>query len=52
VDGWVGASDLELDPDSLLEIDEAIAASGAGTDNPPQPPPHVLAASADDGESE
>jgi aryl-alcohol dehydrogenase-like predicted oxidoreductase len=44
VDGWIGASDLELGPETLLEIDDAVAASGAGTDNPPQPPPHVLAA--------
>jgi aryl-alcohol dehydrogenase-like predicted oxidoreductase len=52
VDGWVGASDLELDPDTLQAIDEAIAASGAGTDDPPQPPPHVLAAATAERESE
>jgi aryl-alcohol dehydrogenase-like predicted oxidoreductase len=44
VDGWVGASELELSPDVLTEIDQAVTASGAGTDDPPQPPPHVLAA--------
>ena len=44
VDGWVGASDLELTVDALAEIDVAVSASGAGTDDPPQPPPHVLAA--------
>jgi aryl-alcohol dehydrogenase-like predicted oxidoreductase len=46
VDGWIGAPELELPPDTLEEIDEAVAASGAGTDEPPQPPPHVLAATA------
>lgn len=44
VDGWAGAPELELSPDVLTEIDQAVAASGAGTDDPPQPPPHVLAA--------
>jgi aryl-alcohol dehydrogenase-like predicted oxidoreductase len=44
VDGWVGASDLELAPEVLHEIAEAVARSGAGTDDPPQPPPHVVAA--------
>jgi aryl-alcohol dehydrogenase-like predicted oxidoreductase len=44
-DGWAGASDLELQQSTLDEIDAAIAASGAGSDTPPQPPPHVLAAS-------
>jgi aryl-alcohol dehydrogenase-like predicted oxidoreductase len=44
VDGWVGASDLGLDSESLREIDDAVEASGAGNDDPPQPPPHVLAA--------
>jgi aryl-alcohol dehydrogenase-like predicted oxidoreductase len=43
-DGWVGASELELTPSTLDEIDDAVAASGAGSDVPPQPPPHVLAA--------
>jgi aryl-alcohol dehydrogenase-like predicted oxidoreductase len=52
VDGWVGASDLELDPDTLVAIDEAITASGAGTDEPPQPPPHVLAAATAERERE
>jgi aryl-alcohol dehydrogenase-like predicted oxidoreductase len=52
VDGWVGASELELDPDTLRSVDEAIAASGAGTDDPPQPPPHVLAAATPEKESE
>jgi aryl-alcohol dehydrogenase-like predicted oxidoreductase len=43
-DGWAGASDLELEQSTLHEIDDAVAASGAGSDIPPQPPPHVLAA--------
>jgi aryl-alcohol dehydrogenase-like predicted oxidoreductase len=41
VDGWLPAADLELDDDVLREIDEAIAATGAGTDEPPVPPPHM-----------
>ncbi len=46
VDGWAGASDLELTPDVLHELAEAVTSSGAGTDDPPQPPPHVIAAAA------
>ena len=42
VEGWLGASELELSASVLDEIDDAVAASGAGTDEPPQPPPHVL----------
>jgi aryl-alcohol dehydrogenase-like predicted oxidoreductase len=44
VDGWARAPELELPPEALVEIAEAVRASGAGTDEPPQPPPHVLAA--------
>jgi aryl-alcohol dehydrogenase-like predicted oxidoreductase len=44
VDGWLGASELDLSDDILLELTEEVRASGAGTDEPPQPPPHVLAA--------
>jgi aryl-alcohol dehydrogenase-like predicted oxidoreductase len=44
VDGWAGAPELELSPEVLTEIADAVAASGAGTDDPPRPPPHVLAA--------
>jgi aryl-alcohol dehydrogenase-like predicted oxidoreductase len=44
VDGWVRATDLKLSPYSLEALAEAVAASEAGTDDPPQPPPHVLAA--------
>lgn len=43
-EGWVGASELELAPSTLAEIDDAVATSGAGSDTPPQPPPHVVAA--------
>jgi aryl-alcohol dehydrogenase-like predicted oxidoreductase len=43
VDGWLGASELELSSDVLVELADAVAASGAGTDEPPQPPPFVLA---------
>jgi aryl-alcohol dehydrogenase-like predicted oxidoreductase len=44
VDGWARAPELELSPGTLAEIAEAVKASGAGTDEPPKPPPHVLAA--------
>ena len=44
VDGWARAPELELPPEVLTEIADAVTASGAGTDDPPQPPPHVLAA--------
>ena len=37
-------SELQLSPEVLSEIDHAVTASGAGTDDPPRPPPHVLAA--------
>lgn len=42
VEGWLGASELELAPELLEEIDAALTASGAGTDDPPRPPQHVL----------
>ena len=41
VDGWSIASDLELDAATLGAIDDAIAQTGAGSDTPPAPPPHV-----------
>ena len=41
VDGWVAASGLELEESVLREIDDAITATGAGSDNPPVPPPHI-----------
>jgi aryl-alcohol dehydrogenase-like predicted oxidoreductase len=44
VDGWVRAGDLELSPEVLAELAGAVTASDAGTDDPPQPPPHVVAA--------
>ena len=46
VDGWVGAADLELDDAALAEVDAAIEATGAGTDTPPAPPPHIRAVNA------
>jgi len=46
VEGWVGAADLELDEAVLAEIDAAIDATGAGSDAPPAPPPHIRAVSA------
>jgi aryl-alcohol dehydrogenase-like predicted oxidoreductase len=41
VDGWSTASDLQLDAGTLGAIDAAIAETGAGSDAPPAPPPHV-----------
>jgi aryl-alcohol dehydrogenase-like predicted oxidoreductase len=41
VDGWLPAADLELDAEMLREIDAAIAETGAGSDEPPSPPPHM-----------
>ncbi len=41
VDGWLPASELELGDDELHEIDDAIAETGAGTDESPAPPPHM-----------
>jgi aryl-alcohol dehydrogenase-like predicted oxidoreductase len=41
VDGWAAAADLVLDDRALREIDEAIAATEAGSDVPPAPPPHI-----------
>ena len=43
VDGWVAAAGLELDDQTLREIGEAIAATGAGSDVPPAPLPHIRA---------
>jgi aryl-alcohol dehydrogenase-like predicted oxidoreductase len=39
LDDWLGADDLELDAPTLAEIEEAAEATGAGTDEAPQPPP-------------
>jgi aryl-alcohol dehydrogenase-like predicted oxidoreductase len=41
VDGWAPAAELLLGDDVLREIGDAIAATGAGSDVPPVPPPHV-----------
>ena len=35
VDGWIGASDLELSSDVVEEIERIIQETGAGTDEPP-----------------
>jgi aryl-alcohol dehydrogenase-like predicted oxidoreductase len=44
VDGWASAGDLDLGETALAEIGEALAATGAGSDEPPRPPPHMRAA--------
>jgi aryl-alcohol dehydrogenase-like predicted oxidoreductase len=46
VDGWLAAGDLELGADELAELDRLLAETGAGTDEPPEPPPHMRAARA------
>ncbi len=43
VEGWVPASDLVLDDAILDAIAGAIEATGAGSDEPPAPPPHIRA---------
>jgi aryl-alcohol dehydrogenase-like predicted oxidoreductase len=40
-EGWAPASDVELDDRVLEAIDAAIAETGAGSDSPPAPPPHI-----------
>jgi aryl-alcohol dehydrogenase-like predicted oxidoreductase len=41
VDGWAAAGDLALDERTLGRIRDAVAETGAGSDVPPSPPPHV-----------
>jgi aryl-alcohol dehydrogenase-like predicted oxidoreductase len=41
VPGWVAGAELVLDDGAIREIDEAIASTGAGSDVPPTPPPHI-----------
>jgi aryl-alcohol dehydrogenase-like predicted oxidoreductase len=44
VDGWAPAAELDLDAPTLAAIDAAVQETGAGSDAPPAPPPHVRAA--------
>jgi aryl-alcohol dehydrogenase-like predicted oxidoreductase len=46
IDGWAQAPALDLDAGALAEIDRAIAASQAGTDEPPAPPARMVGAHA------
>jgi aryl-alcohol dehydrogenase-like predicted oxidoreductase len=39
VDGWLGAADIALDAETLAELERALEETGAGTVEPPQPPP-------------
>ena len=41
IDGWLPGADLELGDLELRRIDEAIVETGAGSDDPPAPPPHM-----------
>jgi aryl-alcohol dehydrogenase-like predicted oxidoreductase len=43
LDDWLGADGVELDAETLAEIEEAVEATGAGTDEPQQPPPVAVA---------
>jgi aryl-alcohol dehydrogenase-like predicted oxidoreductase len=43
VDGWVPGARLELDAQTLAAIEEAVRETGAGSDAPPAPPPHIRA---------
>lgn len=43
IDGWLPGADLELGLAELREIDDAIATTGAGSDEQPTPPPHMRA---------
>jgi len=43
VEGWAPAADLELDGGTLEAISRAIEETGAGSDAPPAPPPHIRA---------
>jgi aryl-alcohol dehydrogenase-like predicted oxidoreductase len=39
LDDWLGAVELELDEQTLAEIETTLAETGAGSDEAPQPPP-------------
>jgi aryl-alcohol dehydrogenase-like predicted oxidoreductase len=43
LDDWLGADRLELDAETLAEIEAAVEATGAGTDESQQPPPVAVA---------
>jgi aryl-alcohol dehydrogenase-like predicted oxidoreductase len=42
VDGWIDAAEVELSAEDLVEIELALAETGAGTTDPPAPPPIEL----------
>jgi aryl-alcohol dehydrogenase-like predicted oxidoreductase len=39
LEDWLGADGIRLDAEALAQIDRAVEATGAGTDEAPQPPP-------------
>jgi aryl-alcohol dehydrogenase-like predicted oxidoreductase len=43
LDDWLGADRLGLDAETLAEIEAAVEATGAGTDESQQPPPVAVA---------
>ena len=42
VDGWIEAADVALSAADLAEIEQAVEETGAGTTDPPVPPPVEL----------
>ena len=42
LDGWIGAADVTLSAEDLAEIEQALVETGAGTTDPPVPPPLEL----------
>ena len=47
---WVGASDIDLDEETLAGIGEALVRSGAGSDEPQALPAHIAALPGTEGE--
>jgi aryl-alcohol dehydrogenase-like predicted oxidoreductase len=48
VEGWISASRLSLDDETLRAIDAAISDTGAGSDVPPSAPAHIPAVSSEE----
>ncbi len=42
LDGWIGAADVTLSAEDLAEIEQGLVETGAGTTDPPVPPPLEL----------
>ena len=48
IEGWLGAAQVTLPPEALVAIDEAVAATGAGSDDPPALPAGASSAASDE----